>query len=144
MEKPKIIKNFSIGILSDIRSNVLLVQRNDTDILAAHLKWKFPGGTHEFGETLEQTVERGFKEETGLVVKTLWQYPKSISYIWEHKDYTLNSLIFCYYCVYVSGEIAKKDSKVERIEWAPKHQLKSYDILESIKPLLPYLEFEHW
>jgi len=35
------------------------------------LIWTAPGGGVEFGESLEETVTREFKEETGIKVKTL-------------------------------------------------------------------------
>lgn len=34
-------------------------------------KWEFPGGSVEFGDTMEQTIKREIKEELGVEIETL-------------------------------------------------------------------------
>ncbi len=46
--------------------NILLVEQRVTESLARG--WSLPGGTLEFGETLQECIVREMKEETGLDV----------------------------------------------------------------------------
>jgi len=60
------------AINSVVPSVVAIVQREDGRILMIHKtdndKWALPGGGHEPGESISQTVEREVKEETGYDV----------------------------------------------------------------------------
>lgn len=68
MKKTKLIV---LGLITNNKNEILLSQRFDPDIKDAHLKWDLLGGTNEFGESLETTLKREIKEETGLRVKVM-------------------------------------------------------------------------
>jgi 8-oxo-dGTP pyrophosphatase MutT (NUDIX family) len=51
------------AIVTDDQGRILLIKRLDNMLLA------LPGGGHDIGETIEQTVVREVKEETGLDVQ---------------------------------------------------------------------------
>jgi 8-oxo-dGTP pyrophosphatase MutT (NUDIX family) len=61
-----------VGVIIQNEVGVLLLKRSQ---LARHNKnkWDLPGGEHEFYETLEQTVVREALEETGYVIKPMYQ-----------------------------------------------------------------------
>jgi 8-oxo-dGTP diphosphatase len=55
------------GLCLDTQGRILLTDERRN----GHLMTKFPGGGHELGEGLGQTLQREFLEETGLAVKSL-------------------------------------------------------------------------
>lgn len=60
----KIFLNFAGGCIVNDKGEILLQKRKDKKM------WGFPGGAMELGESIEETVKREVKEETGLVVET--------------------------------------------------------------------------
>src|SRR3989344_8335672 len=110
MEKKQ--KIVVLGLIENNENNVLISQRFDPKIKDAHLKWDFAGGTNEFGESLKETVKREILEETGLNVEVLDLIPECVSNFWEHTDYTLHSLVFCYMCKVIDGALNSNDPKI--------------------------------
>src|SRR6476659_3719349 len=52
-----------VAIVQDDQGRILMIHKTDND------KWALPGGGHEPGETIADTVVREVKEETGYNVK---------------------------------------------------------------------------
>ncbi len=61
--KPNSVVPAAVGFVPDEEGRILLQHRVDNDL------WALPGGTHDFGESIEDTVIREIKEETGLDVE---------------------------------------------------------------------------
>jgi mutator protein MutT len=130
MRKKKLIV---LGLIQNDKNEYLLSQRYDPDVLDAHLRWDLPGGTNEFGESLEDTLKREILEETGLEIKILEMLPKSTSRKWKHKDYSIHVVVFCYHCMYVKGEIHLNDYKINNLKWVKNDDFKNYDFLPTTK-----------
>jgi len=92
-----------------------------------------PGGTNKFAESLPETIKREILEETGLEVEILEMIPQSVSRKWQHHDYSIHVVVFCYYCRYVSGELNLNDHKINDLRWVKKEDLKNYDFLPTTK-----------
>ena len=52
-----------VAVVRDHRGQVLLIHKTDNDL------WALPGGGHEIGESIADTVVREVKEETGYDVE---------------------------------------------------------------------------
>lgn len=99
------------------KGKVLMVQRNEPEAKDAHLKWEFPGGKVDFGETPEQAVVREIQEETGIVCKVKRFLPVTVTTNWEYSWGTQHTIIIGFECEFVSVENRKEDHHVEDIEW---------------------------
>jgi 8-oxo-dGTP diphosphatase len=101
---------------------ILVGQRRKTD--SHGLKWEFPGGKVERGESPSSALARELEEELGIqarigpeVVRYTYQYPKRASI-----------LLFFYRVTEFNGE--PQSLAFERIVWAPPAELPSYDFLD--------------
>jgi 8-oxo-dGTP diphosphatase len=92
--------------------------------------WALPGGRLDPGETVEQTVVREVKEETGLEVAVICKlgeyHEQGVQGGVEYDYYPA-----CFLVKIVNGEIKKQESEIEAIN------------LFSLTALPPVLAFEH-
>jgi 8-oxo-dGTP diphosphatase len=92
--------------------------------------WALPGGRLDLGETVEQTVIREVKEETGLAVAVICKvgeyHEQGVQGGVEYDYYPA-----CFLVKIVGGEIKKQESEIEEIK------------LFSLSDLPEVLAFEH-
>lgn len=77
--------------------------------------WALPGGRVDPGETVEQTIVREVKEETGLdvaVVRKIGEYHEQGAQDGEEYDY----YPACFLVKKLGGEIKKQESEIEEIK----------------------------
>jgi 8-oxo-dGTP diphosphatase len=117
----------STAIIPFTPDNILLVKR---DTVPFKGYWALPGGRMDSGETVEQTVVREVKEETGLdvtVVRKIGEYvEKGVKDDVEYEYYPT-----CFLVKVVGGEIKRQESEIQEIR------------LFSLKDLPDLLAFEH-
>lgn len=121
-----------LGLIKNDKGDYLISLRSDPKIPEAHLKWDLPGGTVEFGETLEQTVLREIKEEAGIKVDLVGMLPYSTSKVWKHNDYDIHVILFCYLCKYKSGKAHSINPEVADLKWVKEKNLCKFDFLPTV------------
>ncbi len=122
-----------LGIIENDKGQILVSQRLDPKIYEAHLKWDVPGGTNEFGESLKETLMREIKEETGLNVNILKLLPDCVSKEWKHEDYLQHTLVFCYHCKLINGELHLNDHKIKELKWVSPKDAYKLELLPTTK-----------
>ena len=117
----------STAIIPFPLNRILLVKR---DTVPFKGYWALPGGRMEPGETVEQTIVREVKEETGLdvtIVRKIGEYiEKGVKDDVEYEYYPT-----CFLVKTVGGEIKRQESEIQEIQ------------LFSLKELPYPLAFEH-
>lgn len=122
------MKDVSVGILIHERK-VLACQRPATSRYP--LKWEFPGGKVEAGETGEQALVRELREELGIdaVIERLfhrqdWVYPENRTADQASGAYSVK------YFLVRSFEGTPENHVFEQIRWVTPGELLDMDILE--------------
>jgi 8-oxo-dGTP diphosphatase len=106
---------------------VLAARRNASKSLP--LKWEFPGGKIDPGESAEACVKRELLEEMGVFIDVNAALPSSTHHYTDF-SVTLYPLI----CTIVSGEIILKEHTAMR--WLPPEDLRSLDWAEADFPVI--------
>jgi len=138
-QKPTVRRKGVIGIIENQRGEILISQRLDPKIPAAHLKWDVPGGKIEKDETPKQTLLREISEETGLNVKILKKLKEPIFAIWEHQDYILHITLYAYHCRFLNGKLHLNDPKIKDLKWISKSKISHFNFLPTTKSFLKLL-----
>jgi 8-oxo-dGTP diphosphatase len=117
----------STAIISFSENKILLIKRNTIPFKGY---WALPGGRMDPGETIEQTIVREVKEETGLdavIERVVGEYiEKGFKDDVEYEYYPT-----CFVIKPVGGEIKKQESEIQEIK------------LFSLNALPKPLAFEH-
>ncbi|GAB1429646.1 8-oxo-dGTP diphosphatase MutT [Ignavibacteria bacterium] len=112
----------AVGVL-ERNGEILLCRRSKSARYA--LKWEFPGGKVETGETSEEAVRRELREELGIEARignSLWNEETT------YPDGGVFSVSFYHVCEW-SGEIVNR--VFDRVEWTyPQSLAERYDILQ--------------
>jgi 8-oxo-dGTP diphosphatase len=102
----------STAIIPYPDNKILLIKRNTRPFVGF---WALPGGRMDPGETIEQTVVREVKEETGLdvkIVKVVGEYMEKG--VREDIDYEYYPT--CFVVEPVGGELKKQDSEIQEMK----------------------------
>ncbi len=79
------------------------------------LKWEFPGGKVNAGETLEECLKRELSEELTIQVEITGKLPESV-----YSYPTFNITLYPFLCAIKSGEIVLKEH-AEYVWLLPQH-----------------------
>lgn len=117
---------------------VLLIKRNTIPFKGY---WALPGGRMDPGETLEQTVVREVKEETGLdvaIVRKIGEYVEvGVKDGVEYEYYPT-----CFLVKKITGEIRKQESEIQEIQLFSLEKLPYPLAFEHDKMLKDYLNLK--
>ena len=106
---------------------VLICQRSAD--MKLPLKWEFPGGKQEQGESLEECLLREVKEEINLDVEIHLALSK-VEY--HYPDFSLT--LYPYICSIKSGTL--KALEHEQVIWVPQTELFRYDWANADLPII--------
>lgn len=105
------------------------------------LKWEFPGGKVETGESIHQTLSRELREELGITNIQLQQFSTITS---SYPDDSRFSVTFCRVS---SFDGTPTNNAFETIRWVTPSELRGLDMLEGnkqfIDSLLHEIDLEH-
>jgi 8-oxo-dGTP pyrophosphatase MutT (NUDIX family) len=104
--------------------DLLLIQRSDNG------RWALPGGGHDLGESIGETVRREVREETGLEVEVtdlsgVYTDPGHIMLYDDGEARQQFSL--CFHAWPIGGELRTSRDSVQ-LRWVPVADLPSYDV----------------
>jgi 8-oxo-dGTP diphosphatase len=88
------------------------------------LKWEFPGGKVEEGESVEECVQRELKEELGIHAGRIGSIRTEISHYDDGSSYEVS---YCYIPSFTGGIV---NQVFEEVQWVTREQLRNKDILE--------------
>ncbi|MFA4942288.1 MAG: NUDIX domain-containing protein [Patescibacteria group bacterium] len=125
-----------LGLVENDKQELLVCQRYEPELPEVHLKWDLPGGTNEVGENLEETLRREFLEETGLEVEITNFMPQTISKTWEYADHVQHTLVLCFHCLLVKGELDSSDHKINDLKWVSKESINDLEFLPTTQSFI--------
>ena len=109
------------------RGKVLCAQRSES--MSLPLKWEFPGGKIDQGESPEECLRRELVEEMGIAVRVGKSLPLS-----THHYPTFTVTLYPFICLIESGDIIL--SEHADIAWLPPEQLSTLDWAEADLPVI--------
>lgn len=109
---------------------ILLAQRRKDSHQG--LKWEFPGGKLEFGESPEECLVREIREELDINIKV-----KGIFQVVSHIYGERQVILLCYLCQLDQGQIKPKEC--QDFCWVEKQDLLKYDLAPADIPVAKQL-----
>lgn len=106
---------------------VLAAQRNET--MSLPLKWEFPGGKIEAGESPQQCLERELLEELGITVQIQRQLPES-----SHRYTDFAITLYPFVCLLGQGKVVLHEHAA--ITWIAPEQMHALDWAEADLPVI--------
>lgn len=118
-----------VAIVQDPTGRLLLIHKTDND------KWALPGGGHEIGESISDTVVRETREETGyeVAVETLTGTYTNPSHVMAYDDGEVRQQFsLAFRCRLVGGE-ARTSSESKAVRWLTLEEIEQLPLHPSMR-----------
>ncbi|EWT06828.1 NUDIX hydrolase [Intrasporangium chromatireducens Q5-1] len=118
-----------VAIVTDDQGRVLLIHKTDNNL------WALPGGGHDIGESISDTVVREVKEETGydVVVERVTGLYTNPRHVMAYDDGEVRQQFSIAFRARLVGGEAKTSSESREVEWVPPTDLGRLDIHPSMR-----------
>src|SRR5579859_1715449 len=130
------MKTVVAAVIERADRRILIGQRRRTD--SSPLKWEFPGGKMEEGETAEAALARELREELGATLTKCVELGR-VEHNYHDRDETLEIRFFA---AAIADEAIKPIS-FEQIAWVFPRELGQYDFLTANRQLIAQLATGH-
>lgn len=124
------MKNVVCAVILE-EKEILIAQRSDK--IKLPLKWEFPGGKLEEGESEKQAIIREIKEELNIEILPV---KKISSNIHDYGSFKIN--LIAYQCKFIAGDIKLLEHKA--FEFVVFEKLVDYDLAEADLPIIEKLK----
>lgn len=112
-------------------NEILVTQRSE--LMKLPLKWEFPGGKINSGETEEECLKRELKEELNIEIEIL---KKLVPNIHHYTSFVIKLIPFL--VQYISGEIILLEHA--NYKWVNKNELDNLDWAEADLPIVQQIK----
>ena len=121
----------AIGLLRE-NGRILVCQRKKNS--RYRLKWEFPGGKVEPGESIEDCLKRELREELTIEVESIELMKSQLN---RYEDGGMFEVTYCLIKKFIGRPV---NNAFEQIRWVTLTELQSMDILEGNKPFVSNLD----
>jgi 8-oxo-dGTP pyrophosphatase MutT (NUDIX family) len=128
-----------VAIVQDACGRVLMIHKTDND------KWALPGGGHEIGESIADTVVREVKEETGydVQVETITGTYTNPRHVMAYDDGEVRQQFSIAFRAHLVGGAAKASTESDRVEWIDPEQLDALPLHPSMRQRIAHALADH-
>ncbi len=118
-----------VAIVMDDRDRILMIHKTDNN------KWALPGGGHEIGESIADTVVREVKEETGYDVEviTLTGTYTNPRHVMAYDDGEVRQQFSLAFRARLIGGETATSSESDEVEWVGVEELQALDLHPSMR-----------
>lgn len=118
-----------VAVVRDDAGRILLIHKTDNDL------WALPGGGHEIGESIVDTVVREVKEETGydVEVETLTGTYTNPHHVMAYDDGEVRQQFSLAFRARLVGGEAKTSSESREVVWWEPSRLDELDMHPSMR-----------
>jgi 8-oxo-dGTP diphosphatase len=121
----------AVAILRE-NGRILVCQRKKNSRYG--LKWEFPGGKVESGESIQDCVKRELREELSVDVETIGRMKSQVN---RYNDGGMFEVTYCFILQFRGRPV---NNAFEEIRWVTLADLQSMDILEGNKSFVSTLD----
>ncbi|WP_040392555.1 NUDIX hydrolase [Catelliglobosispora koreensis] len=118
-----------VGFVQDERGRILLIHRTDNDL------WALPGGGHDAGESIAQTVVREVSEETGIdvVVTEIIGIYTNPNHVMAYDDGEVRQQFSICFRAHPTGGAVRPSSESSEVIWLEPDKLDDLNIHPSMR-----------